>query len=198
MQVRGGERLLTDGPFADTKEHLIGFYVIDVPDLDTALAWAAKVPNVRTGSVEVRPVIAPDAEVARADATASAAARLTSAVTPLEHAFREERAQVVATLARRLGDLQLAEDAVSEAFAAAAATWPSAGVPDRPGRLADDDGVAEGARRRPPGPVARRGDAVDAAVAAGTGARPARRRTTCSSSSSPAAIPRWRSRPAWR
>jgi RNA polymerase sigma-70 factor (ECF subfamily) len=54
-------------------------------------------------------------------------------VTPLERAFREERAQVVATLARRLGDLQLAEDAVSEAFAAAAATWPSAGVPQRPG-----------------------------------------------------------------
>ena len=54
-------------------------------------------------------------------------------MTPLERAFREERAQVVATLARRLGDLQLAEDAVSEAFAAAAGTWPSAGVPDRPG-----------------------------------------------------------------
>jgi RNA polymerase sigma-70 factor, ECF subfamily len=54
-------------------------------------------------------------------------------VTPLERAFREERAQVVATLARRLGDLQPAEDAVSEAFAAAAATWPSAGVPSRPG-----------------------------------------------------------------
>lgn len=54
-------------------------------------------------------------------------------MSPLERAFREERAQVVATLARRLGDLQLVEDAVSEAFAAAAATWPSAGVPDRPG-----------------------------------------------------------------
>ena len=54
-------------------------------------------------------------------------------MTPLERAFREDRAQVVATLARRLGDLQLAEDAVSEAFAAAAVTWPSAGVPDRPG-----------------------------------------------------------------
>jgi len=60
VQVRAGERLLTDGPFADTKEHLLGFYVIDVPDLDTALDWAAKVPNVRTGSVEVRPVM-PDA-----------------------------------------------------------------------------------------------------------------------------------------
>jgi hypothetical protein len=73
VRVRGGERLLTDGPFADTKEHLIGFYVIDVPDLDTALAWAAKVPNVRTGSVEVRPVM-PDAEAARVDATAAAVA----------------------------------------------------------------------------------------------------------------------------
>src|SRR3954469_19479442 len=72
VQVRSGERLLTDGPFADTKEHLIGFYVIDVPDLDTALEWAAKVPNVRVGSVEVRPVI-PTAEAARVDATASAA-----------------------------------------------------------------------------------------------------------------------------
>ncbi|MCV2491618.1 YciI family protein [Geodermatophilus sp. YIM 151500] len=56
VRVRDGERLLTDGPFADTKEHLIGFYVIDVPDLDGALDWAARVPNVRTGSVDVRPV----------------------------------------------------------------------------------------------------------------------------------------------
>jgi hypothetical protein len=73
VQVRAGERLLTDGPFADTKEHLMGFYVIDVPDLDTALEWAAKVPNVRTGSVEVRPVM-PDAAAARRDPMAVAAA----------------------------------------------------------------------------------------------------------------------------
>jgi RNA polymerase sigma-70 factor (ECF subfamily) len=52
---------------------------------------------------------------------------------PLEHAFRDEWAQVVATLAGRLGDLQLAEDAAQEAFAAAAATWPRDGVPARPG-----------------------------------------------------------------
>jgi hypothetical protein len=61
VQVRRGQRLLVDGPFADTKEHLIGYYLIDVPDLDTALAWAAKVPNARTGSIEVRPV-QPDSE----------------------------------------------------------------------------------------------------------------------------------------
>jgi RNA polymerase sigma-70 factor, ECF subfamily len=53
--------------------------------------------------------------------------------TPLERAFRDEWAQVVATLVGRLGDLQLAEDAAQEAFAAAAATWPRDGVPARPG-----------------------------------------------------------------
>ena len=57
VRLRGGRRVVSDGPFADTKEHLIGFYLIDVPDLDTALDWAAKVPNVRTGTVEVRPVL---------------------------------------------------------------------------------------------------------------------------------------------
>ena len=56
VQVRQGRRLLVDGPFADTKEHLVGYYVIEVPDLDTALDWAARVPNVRTGTIEVRPV----------------------------------------------------------------------------------------------------------------------------------------------
>lgn len=57
VRVRGGRRLLTDGPFAETKEHLLGFYVIDVPDLDVALDWAARVPCVRTGTVEVRPLL---------------------------------------------------------------------------------------------------------------------------------------------
>ncbi len=56
VQVRRGQRLVVDGPFTETKEHLIGYYVIDVPDLDTALDWAARVPNARTGSIEVRPL----------------------------------------------------------------------------------------------------------------------------------------------
>ena len=56
VTVRAGERLLTDGPFIETKEHLLGFYLVDVPDLDTALDWAAKMPAVRYGTVEVRPV----------------------------------------------------------------------------------------------------------------------------------------------
>jgi len=73
VRLRGGERLLTDGPFAESKEHLVGFYLLDVPDLDAALDWAAKVPNVRTGTVEVRPVL-PGTESAEMLAASSAAA----------------------------------------------------------------------------------------------------------------------------
>jgi hypothetical protein len=54
---RSGERLLTDGPFAETKEHLLGFYLIEVDDLDTALDWAARMPVQSYGTVEVRPVV---------------------------------------------------------------------------------------------------------------------------------------------
>lgn len=71
VRVRGNKRLLVDGPFADTKEHLIGYYVIEVPDLDTALNWAARVPNVRTGVVEVRP-IQPDSDTATVLASSTA------------------------------------------------------------------------------------------------------------------------------
>src|SRR4051794_15077666 len=58
VRVREGERVVTDGPFAETKEILGGYYVVDVPDLDRALALAAEVPNAKRslGSVEVRPL----------------------------------------------------------------------------------------------------------------------------------------------
>jgi len=57
VRERSGETVLTDGPFAETKEILGGYYLIDVPDLDAALKWAAQVPNAPYGSVEVRPVM---------------------------------------------------------------------------------------------------------------------------------------------
>jgi hypothetical protein len=57
VRLRGGERLLTDGPFVETKEHLLGFYLLDVPDLDTAVEWASRMPIVRHGTVEVRPLV---------------------------------------------------------------------------------------------------------------------------------------------
>jgi hypothetical protein len=56
VRVRGGKRQVTDGPFAETKEQLGGFYLIDVPNLEVALDWAAKCPSARDGSIEVRPL----------------------------------------------------------------------------------------------------------------------------------------------
>jgi hypothetical protein len=62
VRERDGRRLVSDGPYAETKEMLGGYYLIDVPDLDAALAWAAKVPNAPYGSVEVRPIMEMPAE----------------------------------------------------------------------------------------------------------------------------------------
>jgi hypothetical protein len=55
VRVRDGEVIMTDGPFAETKEQLGGFWIIEVPDLDAALAWAGKATRACTAPVEVRP-----------------------------------------------------------------------------------------------------------------------------------------------
>jgi hypothetical protein len=57
VSVRGGETLASDGPFAEVKEHLAGFCLIDCPSLDEAVAWAGKVPDAHYTEVEVRPVL---------------------------------------------------------------------------------------------------------------------------------------------
>jgi hypothetical protein len=59
VRVRDGKRIVEDGPFADAKEQLAGYFVIEVPDLDTALEWAARSPAASCASVEVRPVMPP-------------------------------------------------------------------------------------------------------------------------------------------
>lgn len=56
VRVRNGKVSITDGPFAETKEYLAGYFLIDAEDLDTALAWAARIPSSNWGSTEVRPV----------------------------------------------------------------------------------------------------------------------------------------------
>ena len=56
MRVRNGRLSLTDGPFAETKEQLAGFYLIEARDLNEAIQVAAKIPPARVGSIEVRPV----------------------------------------------------------------------------------------------------------------------------------------------
>ena len=57
VRIRDGKTALTDGPFAETKEHLGGFYLFQCPDLDEALKYAGKIPGARYGTIEVRPVM---------------------------------------------------------------------------------------------------------------------------------------------
>ncbi len=57
VRVRDGERMLTDGPFAETREQLGGYFLLECADLDEAIGWAAKIPDAANGSVEVRPVM---------------------------------------------------------------------------------------------------------------------------------------------
>ncbi len=57
VQLRNGKTLTTDGPFAETKEQLGGFYMIEAKDLDEAIEWAAKIPSAAIGSIEVRPIM---------------------------------------------------------------------------------------------------------------------------------------------
>jgi hypothetical protein len=57
VRVRSGQSELLDGPFAETKEQLGGYYVLECKDLDEALHWAAKIPSARYGTVEVRPIM---------------------------------------------------------------------------------------------------------------------------------------------
>ena len=56
VRVRGGKVLTTDGPFAETKEQLGGYYLLEVPDLDAAVRWAGKCPGAKHGTCEVRPL----------------------------------------------------------------------------------------------------------------------------------------------
>ena len=57
VRVREGKRLVTDGPFAETREQLGGFFMIEAPDLDQAMAIAERIPMARHGTVEIRPVV---------------------------------------------------------------------------------------------------------------------------------------------
>jgi hypothetical protein len=70
IRVRNGQMSLTDGPFAETKEQLAGFYMIEAKDLNEAIHWASRIPPARYGSIEVRPVRELDiSDIAAAQAT---------------------------------------------------------------------------------------------------------------------------------
>jgi hypothetical protein len=70
VQVRNGETVTSDGPFADTREQLGGYYLLECRDLDEAIGWAAKIPGAQNGTIEVRPVM--DYEAVNIDRDAQA------------------------------------------------------------------------------------------------------------------------------
>ena len=57
VRVKNGETVVTDGPFAETKEQLGGYYLVEAESIDEAIDWAAKIPAARTGTIEVRPLV---------------------------------------------------------------------------------------------------------------------------------------------
>lgn len=57
VRVRDGKSLVTDGPFAETREQLGGYFIVDVPDLDEAIAIASRLPSARLGTIEIRPIM---------------------------------------------------------------------------------------------------------------------------------------------
>jgi len=59
VKVRSGKRLVTDGPFAETREQLGGYYLVEAKDLDEAIGIAARIPSARIGTIEVRPLVEP-------------------------------------------------------------------------------------------------------------------------------------------
>jgi hypothetical protein len=121
--------LTTDGPFVEAREHLGGFYIIEAEDLDAALAWASKVSGiVNTRSKSVRSLSSP------APGGVPGVARIAE----LDDArvgriFREESGRAVAALIRIFGDIDIAEDAVQDAFTVVLREWPSDGLPPNPG-----------------------------------------------------------------
>lgn len=73
VRVRDGQTLTTDGPFAETKEALGGFYIVDAADLDEAIGYAAMIPGAQQGSIEIRPIYDWAADAAAAGVTSSTA-----------------------------------------------------------------------------------------------------------------------------
>ncbi len=166
VHPRREEVPMTDGPYVEGKEHIGGLTIIKADDLDEALAWGSKLAGATTLPVEVRP-------------SARRAGRLTALVASVPHSeiervFREQYGRAVAVLVRVFGDIDLAEDAVQEAFTTAVATWPSRGLPPAPAGwiITTARGIAV---RRPAAAVeASRDDRHDQAVLL-RGGRPAAR-----------------------
>ena len=154
VRMANGKAQVLDGPYAESKEQLGGYFLIDVPDLDAAISWAARCPAANHGAVEVRPVW--DMRARHSAMTVHEGGARARSVA--DAVARRSYGKLVAFLAARTRDVAQAEDALAEAFAAALADWPLKGCPHEPGSLADDGRAPEADRWRPPPPYGRGGE----------------------------------------
>ena len=169
--TRAATPVVSDGPFAETKEQLGGYYLLDCEDLDDALAWAKRIP-MPGGTVEIRPVMDYEAGGSEVHSNEAGGRAVGPARDEVDRLFRRESGRAVATLIRVLGDFDLAEEAVQDAFVVALERWPRDGVPAQPGGV--DRGHGAQPRHRPPAARSRRYEQKLAELAA---LRPAGRGT---------------------
>ena len=124
VAVRDGRRIVTDGPFAETKEHLAGYYLIEA---------AGPRRGDRSGRPDPRGTRRDRRGPADPGAGLSSDANGASARDAVALAFREDHGRALATLIRVLGDFDLAEEAVADAYLVALERWPLDGIPNNPG-----------------------------------------------------------------
>ena len=131
VRIRDGKMSTTDGPFAETREQLGGYYLVEAPDLNDAIRIASKIPAAGTGVSRSAPFGRSfDPNRRGAGGMSEVIAEPIRAV--VDTVYRSDSRRVLATLIRLLGDFDLAEEALHEAFAAAIERWPRDGVPANP------------------------------------------------------------------
>ena len=161
----GADPIVTDGPFAESKEWLGGFWIFELPDLDAALKWAADGSKACQG---------------QGRGPALPGRRVSDAHAAIERIYREEYGRVVASLVRRFGDIDIAEEAAGEALLVALETVAGRRRTAQPGRLADHDRGQPCHRPDPPRVAPRRQapGGTDDRLTTHPTSRPASSRTT--------------------
>ena len=129
IRIRSDKRQVQDGPYADTKELLGGYLIIEVASLDEALLWAERSPSTFSGSTEVRPILSINLVIhAREAERAARRGRYWGC----RAARAQSYGQLLSYLALRWRNIAAAEDALSAALVTALEKWPQTGVPAKP------------------------------------------------------------------
>ena len=132
VRNQGGKPLVLDGPFAETKEQLAGYYIIDCKNLDEAIEWANKIPTSCRGSegcIEIRPIAGYSP---REVLMSPAPLRRWLSDRSAEALFAGSMGRIIASLIRVCGSFDRAEEAMQEAFASALRYWGEDGIPENP------------------------------------------------------------------